>query len=398
MPKVIVHISGDYPDRIQAGKTKAVSSLVDAVRDTFDQKIYSINRTTPSAFAVAGKLSRNPVRPRFDMQFEPEHDDVTAIRYGGLQGGLYMESALLNVADRIAEDLTRRGIKPDFIHAHKLTIEGLIAERLSSFFDCPYAISIQVNTDRKILKFRPDLRKSFRRIYHAAALVFPFSVVGQRVCDAELGMRSGPTILLPCTSPEDRIIAPKIADPRLASVFHLKDYRNKNVLALIKASASLQERHQDYSFHLYGGGSAEDENEIDTLIADNKATSFERKGPIAHKEVQAMLNGMCGFAMVSKRETFGMVFLEALLAGCPVVFPKDWAIDGFFDDADFALGVSTSDFPAIKAAMDKLIVDQRALKQELANWQETGKLAAFQRDSVVETYRKAVTDTLSVPA
>jgi len=396
---MILHISGDYPDSHQPRKTKAVSSLVEGVDDVFDQQVYSINRSRPSTSYMLKALLKKPFGPEFEIKLDRhEAEQTTTICYDGLPGGAGMVSTLSHLADRIAEDILRCGIKPDLIHAHKLTIEGLIAERLSAHFGCPYALSIQVNTDRKILKYRPDLRAAYKRIYHGAAVVFPFSIMGQRVCDAVLGARSGPTVVLPCTSSEDQIIAPKIVDPTLASVFHLKDHRNKNVASLIKASASLQERHDTYAFHLYGGGSAEDEQAIDRLVTENRATSFERKGPIAHEGVQSMLNGMCGFAMVSKRETFGMVFLEALLAGCPVVFPKDWAIDGFFDDASFAQGVPAGDLAAIEAAMEKMIIDQQAQKHELAKWQESGRLAMFQRKHVVETYKNAIAETLSAPA
>ena len=396
MSQVIVHISGDYPDSFQPRKTKAVSSLVDSVRDKYAQQTYSLNRVSDASSAAFGKILRNPLRPHFEMKLQSEQRNITSVRYDGFKAGLYMASTLSHIADRIAADMNSKGLKPNVIHAHKLTLEGLIAEELSRRFDCPYVLSIQVNTDRKILKFRPDLRAAYKRIYHGAAVVFPFSVMGQRVCDAFLGPRNGPTIVLPCTSSQDRIIAPRVVDPTLASVFHLKDYRNKNVTALVRASAALQKRHEDYSFRLYGGGSAKDEQAIDRLAAENRAMSFERKGPIAHEDVQSMLNGMCGFAMVSKRETFGMVFLEALLAGCPVVFPKDWAIDGFFDDASFAQGVPASNQAAIEAAMEKMVVDQQAQKRELASWQESGRLAMFQRQHVVETYKNAIAETLSV--
>ncbi len=49
MAKVIVHVSGDYPDSCLPGKTRAVSSLVEAVHEAFDQHVYSINRASPSA-------------------------------------------------------------------------------------------------------------------------------------------------------------------------------------------------------------------------------------------------------------------------------------------------------------------------------------------------------------
>lgn len=390
MTKTIVHISGDYPDNYKPEKTRAVSSLVDAVQDTFDQHVYSINRVSASGYDIAQKLIQRPLKPKFNLQMEQVESGVTTIRYDGLPAGLYMATTLSHLADKMGDDIVARGIKPDLIHAHKLTLEGLLAEKLSERIGCPYALSIQVNTDRNILKHRPDLLNTYRRIYQNAAIVFPFSVMGQRICDGWLGKREKPTVLLPCTSIEDKIIPPQVVEPRLASVFNLKDRVNKNASALVMASRVLEFRHRGFEFHLYGGGAPSDESAIDDLVSQHKAAAFSRKGRIPHSLVQSMLNGMCGFALVSKRETFGMVFLEALLAGCPVVYPKDWAIDGFFDEETFALGAPAHDQQEILGAMDKMIVDQKRLKDDLSRWQESGKAAKFQRNGVVRTYRDSV--------
>ena len=83
--------------------------------------------------------------------------------------------------------------------------------------------------------------------------------------------------------------------------------------------------------------------------------------------------------MLSKKESFGMVFIEALLAGCPVVYPQDAAIDGYFDDHDFAIAAPAGDQAAINAAMAKLVHDQSRLKKALHIWQQQGGPAFFQQ-------------------
>lgn len=387
---LVVNISGDYPDSFQPRKTNAVSSLVEGTRNRIDHHVYSINRVGPDLTALIANVAQNPLNPPLSVQFSDAADGVTTVTYDGLPGGLYLNRSLIRLAAGIAEDLERKGIRPDLIHGHKLTIEGIVAEALAGHFDCPYALSIQVNTDRKILKYKPDLRASYRRIYHHASVVFPFSVVGQRACDMILGSRSEPTVLLPCTSTADKILPPRIVGPVLASVFHLKDYANKNAVALVKASSRLQMRHRDFRFHLYGGGTEQEIDAVGRLAENEHATSFELKGPLPHDRVQETLNGMCGFAMVSKRETFGMVFLEALLAGCPVIYPTNWAIDGFFDSAAFAVGVPSDDFSALEDAMEHLIRDQKRVKQSLRSMQEDGAFRMFQREAVLKTYLDAV--------
>lgn len=386
----IIHLSADYPDAFRPGKTRAISYLVDATKDDFNHLVYSLNRVTPAPGALAAALLKNPFHPKLDVMLERESDTLTSLKYSGLPGGLYLADSMEQLADEIGNDLESRGVKPDLIHGHKVTVEGLLAECLAKRFGCKFALSIQINTDKKILDLRPDLRTRYGRIFHDAELVFPFSVMGLRIFENAFGERKRKTILLPCASPEDRILKPQIAAPVIASIFHLKDYKNKNLHALINATSALEKKHPNLSFELYGGGDQKIEDLVDTLISKANTSAFHRKGPIAHKRVQDMLNTKAGFAMIPKRETFGMVFVEALLAGCPVVYPENWAIDGFFDEASFAVAVPSSDQSAITDAIQKLITDQESMKSELTLWQQAGKLDHFQRVAVNDCYKKSI--------
>ncbi len=386
----IIHLSADYPDTIRSGKTRAISYLVDATKEDFNHLVYSLNRISPLPGVFAKSFLKKPIHPKIDVKFQRESDELTSVLYSGLPGSLYLTDTMEQLAEEIGNDLEKRGLKPDLIHGHKLTVEGLLAEVLSKRFGCKYALSIQVNTDKKILDLRPDMRSRYSRIFHSAEFVFPFSVMGLRVFENAFGMRTRKTVLLPCSSPEDRILKPQITEPVIASVFHLKDYKNKNLKTLIKATCTLEKRHPNLTFELFGGGDQRYEVLVDELISRADTNSFKRKGSIAHNLVQETLNKKAGFAMIPKRETFGMVFIEALLAGCPVVYPQNWAIDGFFEGASFAIAAHSCDQTAVTDAIERLVTDQEAMKSELAQWQLEGKLDLFQRVAVNACYKNTI--------
>lgn len=389
----IAHVTSDYPDSINPAKTKAIQYLVEATRDVVDHRVYSLNRRMPEPGTLARSVLVNPLSPPLPVSRPAIDDLVAAMSYSAPPFGLYLQAAMRRVADAIAEDLDRNGWLPNAIHAHKLTMEGLVAENLASRLGVPFVLSIQGNTDQKIYSVRADLRKRFCALYHEAALVFPFSVASMRFFDRVCGPRdraAGNTIVLPCSSPQDRIIAPRETPPVLCSIFNLKDYKNKNIDPVLKGSAGLEKTVPDYGFDLYGGGEDRHVNAIRTLAEKAGATRFDLKGAIPHDTVQQTLNGHCGMVQVSRRETFGMVYIEALLAGCPVVYPKDWAIDGFFDGARFAIPVPSNDSDAIEAAMRMLVSEQRSLKAEIAEWQEAGRFVIFRRDAIQKTYLDAL--------
>ena len=45
------------------------------------------------------------------------------------------------------------------------------------------------------------------------------------------------------------------------------------------------------------------------------------------------LNGYTALVLPTLRETFGMVYIEALFAGVPILYSQDRGVDGFFDVA-----------------------------------------------------------------
>jgi glycosyltransferase involved in cell wall biosynthesis len=99
------------------------------------------------------------------------------------------------------------------------------------------------------------------------------------------------------------------------------------------------------------------------------------------------MNGAAVFALPSWRETFGMVFVEALLSGCPIVYPEGRAVDGYFEGAPFAIAVPPRDAGALADAMVTLVRDQERRKAALTRWQEDGGAARFRRDAILASYR-----------
>ena len=100
------------------------------------------------------------------------------------------------------------------------------------------------------------------------------------------------------------------------------------------------------------------------------------------------------FAMPSKRESFGMVFAEALLAGCPIVYPRGAAVDGYFDGASFAIGVDARSPDGIAAGLRDLLSDNVARKRDLALWQQDGA-DEFRGSAILAHYAEAITKALA---
>lgn len=386
MKPAIVHISADYPDACAPQKTRAVKALIDGTADRFEHRVYSLNRHGAglAAFLAPGSVSE-----------VADDGHIAAWRYAAPAKGILLRRAMERIADRIVDEIRARGLRPRLIQGHKLSIEGIAARRVAAVLGVPYALTLQGNTDQKVMAARPDLRALHRDVWRDAAAVFAFAPWISRWCEARLGPSNATQIALPCIPVTDRVIAPCQTGPHVITAFHLDHWRNKNIVGLARACVSLRGEFPDLSLEIAGSGTPDSELAVDRILEATGASAFSsRTGTIGENSIQAWMNQGAVFAMPSKRESFGMVFAEALLAGCPIVYPRGAAVDGYFDGASFAIGVDARAPDRIAAGLRELLRGNAARKRDLALWQQDSA-DEFRGPAILAHYADALTKALT---
>ena len=352
---LIIHVSGDVPDAVQPRKTRAVLNLVKGTGETFEHRVYSLNRVP---LAARGRLSRPGA-----VEIVADDDRIVSLTYAAPARGFFLATAMRRVAEAILADVERRRLRPAVVQGHKLSIEGFAARCVATALSIPYALSLQGDTDQKVLSIRRDLWARYREVYLGAAAIFPFAPWIARWCDARLGFPAKPPIILPCVLASDTILTPVSAPAKIITAFHLESWRRKNVRTLLAAGA----RVPDMTLDIAGDGPDTAKQAIDAMIErEGMNGRAHRIGYASSAVMQPRMNGAAAFAMPSLRETFGMVFAESLLAGCPIVYPEGRALDGYLDGCGFALAVPSRDVAAVAEAIKTLIGDQERRKAELA--------------------------------
>ncbi len=384
-PKIL-HLSADFPDPISTAKTPVVARLIDLVWDRYEHRVISLNRQSPSLSRVIGLLagSQAPVPEEGLANFEGGF----ALNYFAPPKGVLHASILSKLADWIAHRLVQEKAIPDLVVGYKLTVEGLVAHAVAARLGIPYALIIQGNTDQKILLARPDLAARFRTTFHEAACVFSFAPWARLAVVRRLGERSGPTMDLPCPTVHDTIRAPVEAETTVMSVFHLRNHRIKNLAGLAAAMRDIARGGQRCKMQIYGGGSREETAQCAAIVAG--IPGMELMGPRAQDELGSIMNGATAFVMPSRRESFGLVFIEALFAGLPIIYPKGASVDGYLDGLPFAIKVDARSTRQISQAICHALAHEKELKAALAQWQNAGGLARFTRTAIARTYAKGL--------
>ena len=377
----ILHISADFPDPLQPNKTKAVSTLLDLTCDRFRHQVYSLNRV---------RLGNGIAAVEFGAGWQ-------AVAYEGLPRGLFLRKYLSRVATWILDDLERRQVSVDLVHAHKLSTDGLVGAQVAEALKVPLVVSSQGNSDLKIVRAKPDLRPVWRKIWQDAAFLFPFAPWTADELSQTLGPREKPTVALPCPTLQDRVLPPRMVAPIVRTAFHLRDYRNKNAETLIRAVAIAARQMPDIRLEIIGGGDPQAFAALNRMAAREGGGLVRLVGPVPHGRMQETLNDSCAFVMTSFRESYGMVYAESLLAGTPVVHSATNGISGYLN-SPAVVGVDPKDPAALAETMSRLIAQQKDVKAELRRLQEAGELDFLRRDAIAQVYSRTLASLLQSDA
>lgn len=191
----------------------------------------------------------------------------------------------------------------------------------------------------------------------------------------------------------DTPLAPVAGGEGLVTAFHLRNWKLKNLPRLARAAAAAHAREPGLRLALIGGGTLAETAAAGRVAA--RAGCIVAEGPLVHAEMPARLNRARGFAMPSLRESFGLVFVEALFAGCPILYPAGRAVDGWFDGLPFATAADPHDTGAIADGLLRLYREEESAKAALADWQQSPAAARFRREAIGRAFGDGLAAALS---
>ena len=380
---VILHLSADYPDSFRNRTTLAVRNLIAASPD-FEHVVVSLKR---QASPWSTYLRKDP---------QVSVGRVFAFGYWGLPLGIGHFASMALVARRIHALLAQEQIAPQVIHAHKLCFEGIVAWLLARRLGVPFVTSLRGEAETKIIRFKPSYRPLIKRVARDARIVFAVSMwfvpeLKHTVPCIEEKIRPLPN-LVPSTHAANGMRVP--VAPRFVSVLDLNVYRKKGFHWLISALALAAKKHPDVTLDVFGWSNERVDREIRKLARVAGCTNRIRfRGVRPHAQIIGELPEYVALLLPSVNETFGMVYLEALLAGVPVLYTRGTGIDGHLDGLRVGVGVTAGAVEEIAAAIDDLSCN--AAQWRDAVWRQRPDLISrFGQEGIVARYTNDIRSLL----
>jgi glycosyltransferase involved in cell wall biosynthesis len=380
--KTILHISADFPDSIVANKTRAVEWLIRETRG-FRHVVYSLNR----------------VSWRAGIAMQSFGEDRIAVAYGAPPYGIGLASYLSPVAQAITADLAQRGIVPDLVHAHKFAVDSVLADQLAQRLGIPFISNLWGHTDCKYFESKPALRAFYRSLAGRAAFLLPPAPWTQRYFQENLALEPSRLRLLPViTAADDQLEPAVLGSPRLVTVFAWDSWQRKGLSMLSRAVAALAQDIPDLSLDVYGRGGPKAlldiTRQLEKLGVQNRV---RLRHALDHAKIQETVNRYAGFVLPSRPETYGMVYVEAVLAGVPILWSRNQGIDGLFQSGQVGFSCDPQSLDDVIRALRLLLAREEPLKAEIARLQSENAFHHLRRAGINARYGELLNEALTMP-
>lgn len=275
-----------------------------------------------------------------------------------------------------------------FIHAHTLFSDGGTAYKLHQKYGINYMVNVR-NTDlnffyKYFIHLRPFM---YKILFNASVVVFISHAYKQKMLSLLpkdiVSQIESKCLVIPNGIEdfwhENSLVPKKINNiNKISLLFIGLINKNKNLKTVIYACAKLRDQGLNVNLDVIGNGPLEEEMKILCRDLDLKNVVFH--GYLSdEKTISGIMDKSDIFVMPSFNETFGLVYIEAMSRGIPVIYSRGQAIDGFFNDGEVGYAVDSTNNDMIIKAIKKIIANynQMSIKSisnsKEFNWTEIGK-------------------------
>lgn len=222
--------------------------------------------------------------------------------------------------------------RPDIIHAHCCVWAGYAAMKLSEQIGIPYVVTehatlFQLHRDE--ISEKND--KVIRKIFQKAARVICVSGAFAKLIESYRPDIDVVGNVVNCDAFVPRVDSEKHRGIRFLTVCYMEEEAQlykKGIDILIQAWTEVVKRYTDVKLVIGGGGSAK--TKVEQWVEEQGISKYvEFTGALDRKQVIQEMQSCDCFVLPSRYETFGVVYIEAMACGKPVIAVANGGPDDF---------------------------------------------------------------------
>ncbi|TDM46085.1 glycosyltransferase [Macrococcoides goetzii] len=273
----------------------------------------------------------------------------------------------------------------NMVHTHSLFSDGIVGYEISKKFDIPYIVTVR-NTDiNYFFKYQKHLKNRVLHTLLSAKQVIFLSnnyldyllkyipkEYHKNIIKKSLIIPNGVSNFWKINAIKNgRNDVDKVRDLLFIGTLN----KNKNILNLIKKI----EKYPEYHLDIIGDGPLLDKvrNYIDNNSLNNR---IKIHGNLSKENILNLMQKSDVFILPSITETFGIVYLEAMSQGLPVIYTKGQGFDGYFEEGKVGYSIESS-LDNLSKIIKKIEKNYNGLSNNCAE-----EIENFQWENIVQKY------------
>lgn len=264
------------------------------------------------------------------------------------------------------------------IHAHTLFTDGNVAYNLNKKYGIPYIVTVRGYTDINVFfKTRLNLRRKGRKILNNASSIIFLSEANKNelldnyIEDEKLKYNIESKCIVSPNGIDDfwftNVGKPKIIKNKkdIKFIYVGKIMKLKNVLGTIEALKYFNEN-SNYQGSLTIVGKKVDKAYTDKILKESEVR-INVLDQMPREKLINLYRESDIFIMPSFKETFGLVYPEAMSQGLPVIYTKGQGFDQQFEEGMVGYSVDANDPSDISESMIKIVERYKNTSQNAIN-------------------------------
>lgn len=399
--KILV-LTGVYPrNNMEKGEscTKVVHEFAKSWKEQkHDVKVIHCNSRYPVVLHALPRDIRTKIKNKTCVEIGPissignsqyTYDDVAVFRTSYLKiipHGNEGKFAIKRLFADICAYLEKSNFTPDVIVAHWASPQAPLLVKLKEKYGA--RTSIVLHGTGYLTNKEYPMREYLKNIDKLGCRSKCEAIETQKL----LGMKELPFICysgIPDSYCDTEFSPEKFLNTRTFSIVCVSELiKRKNIDVLIQAVCHLKQKGIDVSLDIIGDGS-EKEN-LNNRVQDEKAQGFiTLHGRKTRDEVMQYVKQAHCFALLSKNEIFGLVYLEAMISSCITIGSCSEGIDGIIQNNINGFLSPAGDVDNLEAVLTNICYMKEMDKVSIARrGYETAKL--FSNSNMAKDYLEKV--------
>lgn len=297
---------------------------------------------------------------------------IYSYNYNNIDRYIYI-SKISKIYSDIIQKVSFGNIK--LIHAHSLFTNGDIARKIKKEKNIDFIVAVRSYDIDFILKYAIHLRKRAIKILNSAKkIIFISPAYRKRLFDKYIPYKYYKEL------EEKSIVVPNgINEYWLNNRYHTKSLNSTNKLKLLYVGKFIKRKNIDkilevgeemgkkgYEISLKLVGRGKIKNKIKRK-ANNSSVEVNIIDYIPHEELIQLYRNSDIFIMPSRRETFGLVYIEAISQGLPIIYSKDEGVDGYFKNKKVGVSVNINNITDIISKIENLLKNYNEFSKNAIN-------------------------------